>query len=556
MTPEQEERERALKAYIAEQLGSAGVPPPADYAEAPGPSVPMPADKYALRNRASWLDFDIARPTPNLPTEEDKLAALSSIRAEPPLPMMPSIETGELPPPEGSPAEEAAESPEESAAEGDEEPPPAPPYAQPADLPPLPLSGRVPTYLEQTTIESRRPRDAELAGMLDSSTRRLSPRELSMFTTGYQAKATPTAGQGMYGTQSWADYGAAHRPPPEQAATSLWSAYLAGQQGKDLGNVADPRGDVFRAWVQGARERPKAAGPKKVVKTQALKGGGALVIYEDGTNEIIGAGVPRTGGGGGGVAPAEPAEDVSDVIMRTYERAGVDAPAGLLQRARGLDAVPLKQRSARRDQILRDMDADIAARGKAEATATQEEKASRVPGWERTADAPKMPPAEMTKRRDAAASLEKMRAIASRVEAIDSELSAADRMKGMAGIDTPLTAEQMQLQKAATTELRILANMGVPSLSEMAVVNAQAPELTTIRGWINGAVRFRSMVDAMERGMDAEMGARGYRRAGAGGAKPAGNGQSGKLRVPGGTATDTPANRAKLEQRGIAFEVI
>ena len=177
-----------------------------------------------------------------------------------------------------------------------------------------------------------------------------------------------------------------------------------------------------------------------------------------------------------------------------------------IAKERRVEAIDIRGEGRREEAVLR------TEGRKADVVGATDDAEMRVPGWERTTDAPKLPTAEISKRREASASLEKLRAISARVKQIDKQMTPADRLSAMSGRDTQLTAEQMQLQKSATTELRAIANMGVPSLSEMAIANAQAPELTTVTGWVNGATRFGALVDAMDRTTTAEMAAHGYVR--------------------------------------------
>lgn len=230
----------------------------------------------------------------------------------------------------------------------------------------------------------------------------------------------------------------------------------------------------------------------------------------------------------GGIRPGQPLErDAQGNIVTPGPRAGIAASLEAQAKSAGLlaetpDKDDGEQAALRRrigdvqgslkrgkpaaelvDQIQREID-----------QAKKDEPARyRIPGWSRRSDAPEMQASKVEKVRDGVVALRKMEAISKRIREIDAELGTMERIGGAVGLDSDLTAEQMQLQRSATTQLRIIANMGVPSLNEMAIVNQQAPELTSISGWLNGSARFGAMVRQMRMEMDETMDVMGYERA-------------------------------------------
>lgn len=270
--------------------------------------------------------------------------------------------------------------------------------------------------------------------------------------------------------------------------------------------------DLQKSYGELVRERFKATEAKRKQDELLAKEGRANAEWDrrvEAKKQIAAAGAGILGGaqgraqasiGGSLEAQAKAAGLLAETPDKDNgEQAALRARIGNIQGSlkRGKPAAELV------DQIQREID-----------QAKKDEPARyRIPGWSRRADAPEMQSGKVEKVRDGVVALRKMEAIAKRIKEIDRELGAMERIGGAVGLDSDLTAEQMQLQRSATTQLRIIANMGVPSLNEMAIVNQQAPELTSITGWLNGTARFGAMVKQMRMEMDQTMDVMGYDRA-------------------------------------------
>lgn len=335
------------------------------------------------------------------------------------------------------------------------------------------------------------------------------------------------------------------RPPAPQMPGSYAQALQMAPEAREraLSSLAriTPEQRAALQMLPGAPQGPKPVDPltqARIASEQAKAGmyGSRGGLYDAQASKL--SRLRRPGAGGGvpaGASDQFSSESVMSVISDTYERAKLQPPAGLLARAQTLDAVPRKQRSRASDALLREMDKDIkdrqpGAAGKLSATA--EKRQQMLDTEERALLALKADLEKRDPNSNLPASTGKMGEIQRGTE---------EYLLGTSGLSDADQGLENALTRAGLASYSTFAGNAPNSETEQAVA------YRTYRGSgrVSGALQ---EVNRKLGEIQAE------RQAGPAGATPAGGGRL-KL-ANGGTAADTPENRAKLDKAQIGYEVM
>lgn len=137
------------------------------------------------------------------------------------------------------------------------------------------------------------------------------------------------------------------------------------------------------------------------------------------------------------------------------------------------------------------------AAGRQELLETQQ--IQEVPGWTRTPNAPRLSAAQAERARKAVSAWEQLSTFSQRMERLHREVTVMQRASASRGAMNAKLAEAHQLQEQLSGALRELGNYGVPNGTELQRMEALAPRLDTVDGFLNAGVEYPALRRVMRR---------------------------------------------------------